>query len=474
MPEAADCPEDVPPSRAPRVHPLLVFSALLLVAGAGLMAPHGNVFQVETLHRFWWGAGVMGAGFALSWTLRRLPLAWFLGVAIATRLLLLPMEPGDDVWRYIWEGHIQTLGFSPYHLPPTAPELAPFRTAWWGQINHPDVTAIYPPITQLGFRAIASLVPNLYVFKLAFVAADVVVCGLLCRRFGPLSATLYGWNPMIIYSFAGGAHYDSWFILPLVAAWFVLEPVPTSIQPPEQFPDQSSDQLPDRASDLVGYSSLRWPWGALLLGISVAVKWVSLPLLGFLVGRSLRQLRVGQAIGTATLGLLPIGLAALPFCQSMTCPLVPTRSAFVTYGRSAEFIPHFLAKAWPETQRDNWVYLILLMLVLIWLILKTDRFQVFAAWFWFWLLLLTPIVHFWYFTWIVPFTLPIQNWGIRLVSLSAFIYFILPSRLPDWRLTEAERLWLWLPFVLGWLWTTWRQSKNRAFNPDFIEFSAKN
>jgi len=53
------------------------------------------------------------------------------------------------------------LGFSPYHLPPTAPELAPFRTDWWGQINHPDVTAIYPPITQLGFRAIASLAPNL-------------------------------------------------------------------------------------------------------------------------------------------------------------------------------------------------------------------------------------------------------------------------------------------------------------------------
>jgi len=234
------------------------------------------------------------------------------------------------------------LGFSPYHLPPTAPELAPFRTDWWGQINHPDVTAIYPPITQLGFRAIASLAPSLYLFKLAFVAADVAACGLLCRRFGPLSATLYGWNPMLIYSFAGGAHYDSWFILPLVAAWFVLEPVPTSIQPPEQ--------SLNRPSVPVDHGSRRWLWGALLLGISVAVKWVSLPLLGFLVGRSLRQLRVGQAIGTARLGLLPMGLAALPFCQSMTCPLVPTRSAFVTYGRSAEFIPHYPKKRMSRLQ----------------------------------------------------------------------------------------------------------------------------
>jgi alpha-1,6-mannosyltransferase len=463
MPEtAADRPKDPLQHRALLAHPLLFFSALLLVAGAGLMAPHGNVFQVETLHQFWWGAGVMGAGFALSWKLQRLPLVWFWGVAIATRLLLLPMEPGDDVWRYIWEGQIQTLGFSPYHLPPTAPELVPFRTDWWGQINHPDVTAIYPPITQLGFRAIASLVPNLYLFKLAFVVADVAVCGLLCRHFGSLPATLYAWNPMIIYSFAGGAHYDSWFILPLVAAWFVLEPVSNSAQPP------------DRPSVLADCGSRRWLWGVLLLGISVAVKWVSLPLLGFLVWRSLRQRKPGQAVCTGLAGLLPMGLAALPFCHSMTCPLVPTRSAFVSYGRSAEFIPHFVAKLWPASFQSNWVYLIPLMLILIWLIFKTDRFQVFAAWFWFWLLLLTPIVHFWYFTWVVPFTLPIQNWGIRLVSLSAFIYFILPSRLPDWRLTEAERLWLWLPFVLGWLWTTWRQSKNLAFNPDFIESSVKN
>jgi len=54
----------------------------------------------------------MGTGFALSWKLRRLPLAWFWGVAIATRLLL-PMELGDDVWRYIWRGT-----FKPWALAP--------------------------------------------------------------------------------------------------------------------------------------------------------------------------------------------------------------------------------------------------------------------------------------------------------------------------------------------------------------------
>jgi hypothetical protein len=37
------------------------------------------------------------------------------------------------------------------------------------------------------------------------------------------------------------------------------------------------------------------------------------------------------------------------------------------------------------------------------------------------------------------------------VSLSAFVYFVLPSRLPDWQLTTAERLLLWLPLLFGLL-----------------------
>jgi alpha-1,6-mannosyltransferase len=194
---------------------VLSFSALLLVLGVVLMSSNGDVYRVETLHKFWVGAGVMGVGFALSWRLQSVPSIWFWGVAIATRLLLLPMHPGDDVWRYLWEGHIQTLGFSPYHFAPNAPELELYRTNWWSQIVFPDVSAIYPPLTQLGFRLLATIAPNLYLFKLAFVLADLLVCWLLSQRFGHARSLLYAWNPMIIYAFAGGAHYDSWFVLPL-------------------------------------------------------------------------------------------------------------------------------------------------------------------------------------------------------------------------------------------------------------------
>lgn len=408
-----------------RAHSLqLGLSALLLVAGAALMAPHSAFTEPAVLHRFWGAAAVMGAGFALSWRLTALPGPWFWGVALAARLLLLPMGPGDDLWRYLWEGHIQTLGFSPYHLAPNAPELLAYRTDWWGDINHIDVSAIYPPITQLGFRLLAAISPHPGLFKLAFVAADLGVVALLSRRFGYRRATLYAWNPMVIYTFAGGAHYDSWFILPLVAAWL----------------------LDDRPR-----GPRTWLWVAALVGVSVAVKWVSLPLAAFLGWRWLRQGQWGRAIATGLLGLLPMALAALPFCRGLTCPLVPTSSVFVAYGRSAELIPYLVGRLWPATLESNAIYALPLGLVVLGLLGRAKTLGQFAEGYWLGLLTLTPIVHFWYFTWMVPFAVPSQNWGVRLVSLSAFVYFVLPSRLPDWRLTLAERLLLWLPLLLGWL-----------------------
>jgi hypothetical protein len=72
------------------------------------------------------------------------------------------MHPGDDIWRYLWEGHIQNHGFNPYLIAPSASELIPFRLDafgldtfgldafgldtsgldGWSQINHPDHAAI--------------------------------------------------------------------------------------------------------------------------------------------------------------------------------------------------------------------------------------------------------------------------------------------------------------------------------------------
>ena len=65
-----------------------------------------------------------------------------------------PMDPGDDMWRYRWDGMVQNAGFNPYALAPEADELRGLRGEVWRNVQHQSVTSIYPPITQLGFRLI--------------------------------------------------------------------------------------------------------------------------------------------------------------------------------------------------------------------------------------------------------------------------------------------------------------------------------
>ena len=418
----------------------LTASAGLLLLGSLLLQPHGQVQHVPTLRAFWAAAAVMGLGFLLSRRLERVPPAAFWGVAIACRLLLLPMEPGDDIWRYLWEGKIQTEGFSPYHLAPDAAELAALRPAWWPQINFPSVTALYPPLTELLFRLLAELGPGVLLFKSSFLLADLGVCRLLTARFGRERSLLYGWNPMVIVSFAGGGHFDSWFLLPLVAGWLLEE-----------------RERPLRGGRLLS---------ALLIGISLAIKWVSLPLLVFLAGQELRagplRRSLPRALAVAAAGGLPLLLSSLFFCSPAACPLVPTSSNFVSQGRSAEFLPHLVGQLWPASLQSNAPYGLLLAAVVAVLLLCGGTLGTFALRTFSALLLLSPIVHFWYFTWLVPFAVPRGNGGVRLVSLSGFVYFVLLSRRPDWWLSDGERALLWLPFLLGWLWTGWTCWRERS------------
>ena len=417
-------------------------SALLLIGGALMMRPHGDLFDLANLRSFWLAAAVMGAGFALSWSLASVPRALFWAVAVLTRLALLGMEPGDDIWRYLWEGGIQLQGFSPYALTPDAAALEALRASWWSLINHPDTTAIYPPLAQLLFRLHAAVAQQALLFKLSFTAADLAICGLLAARFGAARTALYAWNPLVIYSISGGGHYDSWFLLPLVAAWLLAE--------------RTSAPRGPRAE----------AWVDLLLGLSVALKWITVPLLVQRAWSRWRHTRrPGPPFATVLLGLAPLVLGASLFCGLNSCPLVPTGSTFVRHGRSAEWLPHWISQLWPWTQQTNAVHGLLLLLVVGVLLAGRAPLGVFAWRYLLALLLLSPVVHAWYFIWLMPFAVPSQNWGARLVSLSAFVYFVLPSRVPDWQLTTPERLLLWLPLLLGLLLSQWAEQRERTESP---------
>ena len=186
------------------------------------------------------------------------------------------------------------------------------------------------------------------------------------------------------------------------------------------------------------------------------MKWISLPILGFIGWIALLKINVKTALLVTACGLLPICISALAFCSADSCSLIPTSSTFVSHGRSAEFLPHLLAKVWHPSTKTNSIFALPLGLVILWLWWKIRDFQQMAIAFFAALLTISPIVHAWYFTWIMPFVVGTNNWGVRLVSISAFVYFVLPYRLAlgmgNWNLTDLETWLLWLPFVIGW-WT---------------------
>ncbi|MEM9089579.1 MAG: glycosyltransferase family 2 protein [Cyanobacteria bacterium P01_F01_bin.53] len=444
---------------------LLWLSALSLIVGGLWAMPHGDFLnQPDAVPIFWRGIGLMSTGFIASWGLKKITGSWFWGVAIAPRLIMLAMHPGDDIWRYLWEGHIQIEGFNPYLLAPTTDVLEPLRFSWWEFINHPDHAAIYPPVTQLGFRFLAALNPSVLLFKLAFTIADLGICGLLCRRFGYRATLLYAWNPLVIYSFAGGGHYDSWFLLPLVAAWLWWDTPDTSspaTSSPEKF--ETTDKRVEWHRRILS---------AIAIGLSIAVKWMSLPVLLFIAWRQQRsvsqsknnltttpsaqmavQMAVLGAIGLVVLGLLPIALSALPFCQGLSCPILPLSSSFVSYGRSASLVPHFVALLWPASIKANWIYAMPLGLALLWNLVRVQRVGTFIERYFIVLMLLSPIIHAWYFTWLAPFAVASRNWGTRLVCVSSFVYFALPYGLAlggeSWTLSPLQYWALWAPLLLG-------------------------
>jgi hypothetical protein len=410
-----------------RVAPRLRVAGALVLLGALFMWPYGEA-RAETVPGLLAAAGVMGAGYVLTWraALSRanadVPGWWFWGVAVAARLLLVPMEPGDDIWRYLWEGRVQLAGYSPFHFAPNAPELEGLRTEWWGLINHPDQTAIYPPFLQLVFRGIAAALGDaVWAWKLVLIAADLAVCGLLAGRLGRAAALLFAWNPLVIYVTAGGAHFESLLLLSLVLAW--------------------------RAWEQGG----RWR-AALALGVSIGVKWVTAPLLVWMAWRERRSPL--RAAALLAVGALPLGMA-LTWFRLEFGPLGNLwPSEFLAKARGMDFFPWLVdVVRQPEVITNAWIPLLFLPLAA-GVLLVARRATVAMESYFTVLLLCLPSVHPWYFVWLAPWAVITGNLGTRLLSLSGFVYFwVWRTRelTGRWEITVTERSLMWIPFVIGTL-----------------------
>jgi alpha-1,6-mannosyltransferase len=161
---------------------------------------------------------------------RQLALIFALGIVF--RIVLICSQPrlSDDMYRYVWEGRTQSeaSGFSPYLVPPDAPELSHLRDeVVWPLINRKSSVTVYPPGAEMVFAALWRIWPdNVHWFQIAMTAGDLLAGALLVlllRALGqpPQRVLIYLWSPLVIFEIAHSAHVDGLILPFLVGAWLM-------------------------------------------------------------------------------------------------------------------------------------------------------------------------------------------------------------------------------------------------------------
>jgi len=211
--------------------------ALALEALFALMARSGEL-KVEVIETI---ALALAAGvvyfialYVLEHSAKSRPAFWIiLAAAVLFRLTLYSLTPSlsTDIQRYRWDGRVQNEGWNPYALAPDDPRLAYLRDHGWAVMPGPEIPSMYPPLSQLVFRAGARFLPGTVAFKLPFVLAELLVLAMLARWLqsyadGNYRLAIYAWNPLVIVEFAASGHNDALAIAAMIAALAIIKKRP--------------------------------------------------------------------------------------------------------------------------------------------------------------------------------------------------------------------------------------------------------
>jgi glycosyl transferase family 87 len=329
-------------------------------------------------------------------------------LAAAWHIEFLRLPPGadDDIHRYLWDGHVQRLGYNPYIVVPSDPALGALHTPETRTLNHPDLPSPYPPGAQLFFRAVTAIQESTFALKVAFVLCDLAIVLVLLdilrsSRQGAHWVLAYAWHPLLAIEVAGSGHIDIVGVLLL----------------------------------LISVAALARRWrlvAAVAFGLAVAVKFLPIVLLPLYWKRvRMRDVALAAVI---------VALLYLPFFNHGRIPI----GSLSTYVQSFRFNDPVFAALEQVVAPQLVVGLAMLVgfLVAIWLRRKAPAWSADAfAWPMAASLLCAPVVYPWYLLWLLPFlrsasTLPIIIWTVSIIPT----YYV-------WHLRALGRPWI-LP---GWI-----------------------
>ena len=352
--------------------------SLFLAAVACLLGLRAAIGELQSIHeesewRIIAFFLILPTGLAVTFTWRRtatpgVQAASVLLLALVARLALFPHPVDSDVYRYLWEGRLVREGYDPYAHIASAPEWAGLHDAYWQGMNQKDLLTIYPPVAEWIFAAAGGVFYHPMALKVMFVAFDlgsiVLLLAMLSSRSQPLRfAGFYAFNPVPLMGFAAEAHFDSMLIFFILLALWLRERRCTA-----------------------------WSWAA--LGLAVQIKLVAV-LLAPLFTRQGGWRKAWAGVLVATLPFLPYRTEVgtwLAGVRHLGLHLGFNGSVHALASLASGSRP--IALALCAGLLVLWIALVVLLETDLW----RSAFCVMGG-----LIVLSPIVHYWYLSWALVF-----------------------------------------------------------------------
>lgn len=347
------------------------------------------------------------------------------GMAVALRLVLLPLDPSlsGEAYRNLWDGHVQAEGFNPFGRAPVDEELTGLRTPWFGRIPDAQSPTPYLPLAQLAFFAIALAGGALFQAKLLWIGLDLGTGWVLGRiafhtgRSRRLTQLLWLWSPLLVVEVAWSGHMAPLALFPLCLVVLVA-------------------RVPAAAGVAMALSSMAGPVAA-----------AALPAL---VRRMGWRFLAGFALAAAVL-TAPYLLPGPRFTWDM---LRISHDVTFLEGPFA-----LLQSAVPGVTAPRWVALAVVLGVSTWAAVERLRTERALLWVLGAALLVTPVLRPWFALWILPFAVLRLSKPWLLFTALVFLAYVVPpgsadqgaAPLPVW--VHAA---VWLPFLGLLAWEAYR------------------
>ncbi len=342
---------------------------------------------------------------------------WIILVCALTRIALIPTAASDDINRYLWEGKLTANGVSPYQGLAADEKYSEYRDEYWLKMNHTDKPTAYPPLAMQIFRGINSLGYSSLSYKIAFLLIDLVVIAMLLALLAHLHrplhwSLLYGLSPIVLLSFSAEAHFDIVMVAAFVAA-------------------------------LLAFTKRWLVICGVAIGIAVGVKLMAAVIAPILLWKTGWK---GITAGLITL-LLP-----LTFYWS---DLHSVLNALFVFGSNGAFngpIHSVLRSLFSSMNTASSI--IATLYIVTWLIafglmlrgqLWSALLLAFGG-----LLVLSPIIHFWYLTWVLPLIALRPKLSWISLSITFSLYFLVwhtQSQTGGWTMPLWAKWMFWLPFI---------------------------